>query len=173
MSITLPTPRVWIGTWATYNEGNLYGRWIDATQSAEEIETEVCQLLNNSPVVNDEEWYIGDHEGLGRSIGEQESFERVAAIGEAVSQAYDPWAFLAWLEWSDNTGDLDKFNEEYRGQYDSDRHFAEEFWHECNGETALHGLEYHIDWDSYARELMMSGFASERMDGGVYIFEAT
>ena len=171
MSLTLPTPRIWVGTWATYNEGNLYGRWVDATQTAEEIESEVCDLLNHSPIVNDEEWYIGDHEGLGRNISEQESFERVAEIGEAVSQADDPWAFLEWLEWTDSD-DLSRFEEEYRGKFDTPKDFAEEWNYELYGEDGLGPLAPHIDWDSVWYDLKCSGFYSVRTEGGVFIFES-
>ncbi len=89
-----PTPRVYVACLAAYNSGRLHGRWIDANQDADDIRDKVAEMLAASPDYDgSDEWAIHDHEGLG-AIGESESFDRVAAIGQAVAAAGDDAAAL-------------------------------------------------------------------------------
>lgn len=46
------SPRLYIACLAAYNSGRLHGEWIDATQSAEEMQAEIAKILRNSPCPN-------------------------------------------------------------------------------------------------------------------------
>lgn len=53
MTTTLTdTPKIYVACLASYNNGKLYGKWIDANQSADEIQEEIKEMLLNSPEPN-------------------------------------------------------------------------------------------------------------------------
>ncbi len=72
-------PRIYVACLAAYNNGRLHGRWIDAGQDVEEIQTEITEMLAASPIQLAEEWAIHDYEGFeGASLGEFSSIQWVA-----------------------------------------------------------------------------------------------
>ena len=127
-------------------------------------------MLKESPDKWAEEWAWHDYQFLP-SISEGEDIERLAELGEAISEADDPEAFLAWLKWT-GYDDLSKFEDEYRGQADSLADYCENYYYECYGEEELGPLAAHIDWSSVAYDFKCSGFCEVRCDGGVFIFES-
>jgi antirestriction protein len=167
MSTTTTPPRIYVACLASYNAGKLYGKWIDADQSADDIQSEVDAMLAASPDPYAEEWAIHDHEGLGR-IGEWESFERVAAIGQAIAAAGDDAAaLLAWIDY-DSSNDPEDFADCYAGEWDSLADFA----YDINGGDSLNGrLDCYIDWKAVGRDLELSGDVwTASAPGGVYIY---
>ena len=70
--------RIYVACLAAYNSGALHGRWIDATQDAADIQSEVREMLAASPIAGAEEWAIHDYEGFeGAQVSEYDGFERV------------------------------------------------------------------------------------------------
>ena len=55
MSTTTISPRIYVACLASYNAGKLYGRWIDANQDADDIQSEVDAMLAASPAPDAEE----------------------------------------------------------------------------------------------------------------------
>lgn len=108
--------RIYVACLASYNNGRLYGRWIDVDgKDADELREEVNEILRGSPYPNvlvccpvcedvepeacetckgkgkvpsAEEFAIHDHEGFGRMIGEYTPLDDVAAIAEALAGDY-------------------------------------------------------------------------------------
>ena len=91
------TPRIYVACLASYNAGILHGRWIDCDQGVDHIHEEVAAMLKESTQQFAEEWAIHDHQFLG-NISECTSFDTCANIGEAITNAHDADAFLAWLD---------------------------------------------------------------------------
>jgi antirestriction protein len=100
--------RIYVACLASYNNGSLYGRWIDCDgKDADDLQAEVATILRGSKYPNTmvdfegqqvpsaEEWAIHDYDLGGIQIGEWESFENVAAIAEALNGDYAPgFAYL-------------------------------------------------------------------------------
>ena len=168
MSATTIRPRIYVACLASYNAGKLYGKWIDADQDADDIQAEVDAMLAASPAPDAEEWAIHDSEGLGR-IGEWESFERVAAIGQAIAEAGDDApALLAWLDY-DSSNDPEDFADCYAGEWDSLADFA----YEINDGDSLNGrLDSYIDWEAVGRDLRLNGdvWTAAAPGGGIYVY---
>lgn len=71
--------RIYVACLAAYNNGRLHGRWIDAEQDADTIQSEIADMLAASPIPNAEEWAIHDYEGFeGAPISEYEGVDSVA-----------------------------------------------------------------------------------------------
>jgi antirestriction protein len=50
------SPKIYVACLAAYNNGKLHGKWIDAAQDADDIQSEVDDMLKTSPEPGAEEW---------------------------------------------------------------------------------------------------------------------
>ncbi|WP_073782471.1 antirestriction protein ArdA [Streptomyces uncialis] len=164
-------PRIYVASLTDYNAGELHGKWIDAAQDADEIMTEVEQMLADSPTAKEEggvaeEWAIHDSDDFGGvDIGEWDSFERVSEIAHAISEwpslivahyiseGYDP------EEMSDKIRDL--YCGEFKGR-DVDA-VADMIWDDLDAREDLPlDIQAHITAISHS-------MARDDMAGGEYI----
>ena len=60
-----PVPRIYVASLSDYNDGRLFGRWIDAAVEPEDLARQVDKMLAASPTPGAEEWAIHDYEGFG------------------------------------------------------------------------------------------------------------
>jgi antirestriction protein len=172
-------PRIYVASLADYNEGRLHGAWIDAAQSAEELEGAVKAMLDDSPSPGAEEWAIHDYEGFGLlHLDEFDSMESVASVAAGITE-HGP-AFAAWAAHvgadSEHLGD---FHEAYMGEWESGKAFAEEMLADLGEIEELervlpkHLAPYiEINYGRYFGDLVSGGdiIAVEKRNGGLYVF---
>jgi antirestriction protein len=181
-----PMPRIYVASLSDYNAGRLHGRWINANQTAAELEVEINDMLGDSPEVRlgyiPEEWAIHDYEGFGPlSIGEHEDLETIADLVEALNDHGE-----AYLAYADHVGlecaSPADFMDVYCGVWSSMADYAQELAEDIasSREEALLMSEGSwpfscIDWERAGRELEMGGdnYTVETGDGNVYIFRAS
>jgi antirestriction protein len=180
-----PTPRVWIGCLAAYNGGDLHGMWVDA-DDVDGLEAARAQVIRTSPVWARgelaEEHAVMDYDGFGdlaSTLGEWPSFDTVAAIAQAIV-THGP-AFIAYVDACEpdlNGATTSAFLEAFRGEWDSERDYAE---YEI-GEVGLATVERipeallpYLDMDMVVREIFRHGEmrSRSRPGGGVYVFDAS
>jgi len=166
---TQTTPKIYVACLAAYNNGILYGQWIEANQSAEAIHAEIQDMLGLSPIPNAEEWAIHDYEGFcGIRLSEYEDIATVAEIAAMVKEHGEAWAHYAdhvGLKYATKEG----FEEAYQGEWDSEEDFAENLAEETM-EIPKH-LEFYIDYEKFARDLFINDYFSADGEGGkVYVF---
>jgi antirestriction protein len=172
-------PRIYVASLADYNEGRLYGRWIDADQSAEELGDAVQEMLADSPSPGAEEWAIHDYEGFGPlRLDEFESLDDVAKVAAGIARYGAVFA-----AWADHVGIdselLDGFEDAYLGEYESGDAFTEE----ALGESGIIEKVFEqlpeslrpyvtVDYEGYFDDLVTNGEinAIERPDGSIYVF---
>lgn len=177
MNATNTTRRVYAACLAAYNNGRLHGRWIDATQGADHIRDEIAAMLDHSPEPDAEEYAFHDSEGLG-DLHEFESIDRIAALGEALDNAAEPGALLAWLD-NDAGNDPADFEDYFLGTYDSLADYVEEMFAEyaaeaeknCRRDGWFHPSRY-VDWAAMARDLNANGevWTHPNGEGGLWVF---
>ena len=164
--------RIYVASLSDYNAGRLHGEWIDADQTADDIFLEVKAMLAQSREPIAEEWAIHDYEGFGGiSIHEWESFETVAELAEAIEEHGDAFAaFYGYQDQGDTVAEsVDVFEEAYRGEWDSERDYAEQFAEDIGLEIP-EWLAGYVDWESYARDLFCGDYYSVDANPGVYVF---
>lgn len=187
MSSSSDTPQVWVGCLEAYNNGQLHGRWIDATD-ADEMNDDITQILSSCPN-NDpeglygacEEFHVCDSEGFGSyAVGRYESVESIATVGAALAEhgpAFAAWLGLGWHDGLDPDEWADRFEEQYQGEYESEADYAEELIHDCYDLEAALGrlpeiIRYavSIDWEQVTNELNLASVST----GGhtVYVFDS-
>lgn len=170
------TPQVYVACLAAYNNGVLHGRWIDANQSASDIHAEIAAMLKESPERLAEEWAVHDYEGFGEiHLSEWPDIERVSELARLINDHGD--ALTVWYEAQDAqnfavTDLAEKFQEQWSGEHDSERAFAEDFL-ESTGQldSIPEWARNYFDFESYARDLRVSGdYSFVRHEGQVYVF---
>ncbi len=174
-------PSIYVASLSDYNDGELHGRWIDATLGLDHIEEQVREMLASSPYAASsfarqwglvaEEWAIHDHSGFqGVKIGEWEQFVTVADLAENIEEHGDAFAAFAAAFDPDQ---LDQFEDRYRGQWETVEAFAGDWTEDTGGlSNVSEYLQNHIDWGSVAREMEVSGeFYFAKQTNGVYVFE--
>ena len=163
--------QIYVASLSDYNAGRLHGEWIDADQSAEEIQAAVSAMLAESKEFIAEEWAIHDYEGFaGLRIEEYDSFERVAMLAELVEEHGEAFAlWYDWQTWSEDDDLGEMFQEHYCGSANSEEEYVEQ-WHEDCGYEIPDWLRCHVDWESVAREFQMDYYMPRASDGTVHVF---
>ena len=161
--------RIYAACLAAYNAGYLHGRWINAEQSAEDINAAIQTMLKASPIKDAEEWAIHDYEGFeGLNISEYEGVSDIVEKAEFIAEYGELGAQLAAYH-----GGMDyaktALEDHYAGQYESVEDFAREITEET---TQIPGnLTSYIDYERMARDLEINDVtAIELSHGEVHIF---
>lgn len=167
-----PTPRIYVASLSDYNAGRLHGRWIDADQSADDIQAEIGAMLAESREPIAEEWAIHDYDNFGGlHLSEYESIEHVADLGAAIA-ANGP-AFAAYAEHvGADQADVGGFDEAYCGEWDSFTEYVEDYVDQTGMLDGVNELvSRYFDVDSFARDLLLDSFYTAPAPAhGVYVF---
>ncbi len=172
-------PAIYMGFWGLYNEGNLYGNWINLEEAntAERITQCIDFLRQKFDYSEDprcEEWMVQDQIYLPRCLhGENPDLDKIeeylTALEDIGSDNIEP--YLMACDNQHQVVDSDDFRDCFYGIYDSEEDFCQEF-HDSIG-TDLGPLASHVDWSSVWRDFNCDGWHSERLStGDVAIFSA-
>lgn len=178
-------PRIWVGSLSDYNNGHLYGAWIDAAREPEAIQTDIQTMLAGSPWTARtgepaEEWGIFDFDNFGACrIDQHEDLAWVSGVAQGIAE--HGLAFAAWADVVEEPALLQDFEEAYIGEYDSLEAYAEEVITELGYDELLDQAVpaslrpyVRIDVAGMARDLQLAGdlYVVRSDDGGVWIFNA-
>lgn len=172
-------PRVWIGSWADYNEGRLHGDWCDAAVDTETLWVDVQAILSTSQDPSAEDFGIFDHDGFGGyQPGESDPLEHVAMVARGIAEHGPPFAAWAELHGGDPSM-LDGFTDAYLGEYESAAAWAKAVADELDIKSSLDTLDefvrryVSIDYAAIARDARFGGdvYLIDTPHGGVFVFE--
>ncbi|MEM6942647.1 MAG: antirestriction protein ArdA [Pseudomonadota bacterium] len=154
---------------AAYNNGVLYGQWIDATQGVFAMQDAIAAMLAASPVPGAEERAIHDFEGFeGAPVDEWLGLDSVASLAEFIAEHGRLGGGLVGCL-SCITEAREAIAERYVGCYASLADWAEELT-EGQGDIPEHLAPY-IDYERMARDLAISDvFTVETGLGEVHVF---
>lgn len=178
-------PCIWAGSWLDYNNGILHGRWIDADQDEDGLQTDIAAMLADSPTTREtgeraEDWGIFDHDNFGPlRLGEQESISWVTAVARGIAE--HGLAFAAYADVMEDEVALEGFEDAYLGHYDSLTDYAEQLIDEAGYNQILDRAlpdsirgYLHIDTDMLGHDMQLGGdvHVAAAEDGGVWLFRA-
>ncbi|WP_159953195.1 antirestriction protein ArdA [Rhizobium sp. 18065] len=159
---------------ASYNNGRLHGRWIDATSDVEEMQEEITAMLKVSPIRGAEEWAVHDYENLPTTLGEYPGLQTIADFVELAEEhdltGSDFGAVVAHFGTVEYAAE--ELRNHYSGTYPSFKDYAEEMADEslaAHGIKDDHPLAQFFDYEAYARDLTHSCSAVE-VNNGVMVF---
>ena len=170
---TQDTPRIYVACLAAYNNGYSHGTWIDCDQDKDAIMEEIQEMLKESPVnkwESCEEWAIHDYENFSPvKLSEWEDLDKVAELGQAIAEHGK-----AAAAYYDYNGDLDGFEDNFCGVYESEEDFVEDWFEQTGQLQAIEkaGLKsYYIDFQKMARDWFIDSFFSIELSyQEVYVF---
>ena len=151
-------PRIYVGTYAKYNNGSLDGKWVDLMKfdTYEEF-VDYCRELHKDE--KDPEFMVQDYENFPRKwyheggLPTEEEFEK---IYQFYLMSGDRKA--AYEAYVNHTGDDDfeHFEEAYQGKFSSAEDFAYDFVEGIGWDgVGKENLEMYFDYDAFGRDLMM------------------
>lgn len=174
--------RIYVASLSDYNDGRLYGVWIDDLEDLDidDVWDQINSMLEASPYNKDpwnrrhglkaEEWAIHDYEDFGGiKLGESEPLERVMEIAKGIYQWDD--AYIARVLDTGTTDRMD-FEDSYDGEYESVEDFGYQWFDEHYGVEKLDEMDYissHVDWETYG-EGLLTGISHCEFKGKVYVF---
>ena len=148
-------PRIYVGTYAKYNDGSIDGEWVDLTDFAHDYDGFVKHCREIHKDEKDPEFMIQDYEGFPRKwyheagLPTEEEFDKIIEISElddSEKNAYD--AYLE-LDFSDDS--IEAFREHYYGTYDGDYYLGMDF---VDRFGMPDNPEQYFDYDRFGRDLM-------------------
>ena len=154
------TMRIYVGTYAKYNDGNLFGKWLDLEDYDDrDAFYEACAELHNDE--DDPEFMFQDWEGIPDGmVSECSVSPECWNLIEAYSR-HDEDAINAYIycfgEWNEND-----FQDRYRGEFRSWEDMAEELLEETGELNQIpENLRYYFDFEKYANDLRIGGDLTE------------
>lgn len=153
-------PSVYCGTYGKYNDGSLFGMWLDLTKFKDYDEfMDICRQLHADE--EDPEFMYQDYECFPRSLycescmGE-DTFNKI--IEYANLDENEQEAFEDFLDFGFDF-DMDKFHDVYQGHFDTEEDFAEYIVSECYDlDNMMGSLSFYFDYEKFARDLFMSDY---------------
>lgn len=169
----LSEARIFVGTYAKYNEGSIFGKWMDLSDySDREKFYDACRELHNDeedPELMFQDWENIPSPLIGESWLSDNIFEVVEAISNLSETEHE--AFTAWLNYTSNdlsSEDIDdlisSFEDEYQGTYRSEEDYAYEVVDECYDLPEF--AKTYFDYKKFARDLFICDYWYE--DGFVF-----
>lgn len=193
------TPRVWIGSLAAYNEGDLLGDWFDAIDAPLTPEEWVDAMIERRHLMTavtatpdhraalarqHEEIWVFDHENfLGLLKGECSPSTAQELAQQLEDQPDDRReAFAAWVG---DGNDASTFDDHFEGIYETFRDYlyetvpsSEQFEQPSRWDTGARALhetlqffERYFDWDAYERDAH-GDYSTYRVSDGVAVFSS-
>lgn len=153
------SPKIYVSTYAKYNNGSLDGAWVTLTDfPTYEDFVEHCRNLHRDE--RDPEFMVQDYEFFPDAwysesgLPSEETFDKIQEYASLDDDERD--AYAAYLNIGFGNEDIDDFRERYQGYFSTPTDFAYDLvdslgW-EAVGES---NLENYFDFDQFGRDLMM------------------
>lgn len=130
-AIEMTHPSVYVGTYKKYNNGSLFGEWVDLTQFAtyNDFMRYIRKLHKDE---RDPEFMMQDFEGYPRewyyeSGMDEDTFNKIKEYWEAFDgDDVKKQAYEAWVDYVGRDANVEEFEEKYYGTYDSESDYIDE-----------------------------------------------
>lgn len=147
-------PRIYVGTYAKYNDGSIDGEWVDLTDFDDyDGFVKHCREIHRDEEVP--EFMIQDYEGFPRKwyheagLPTEEEFYKIIELYELDDSEKDAYAAYLELDFSDDS--IEAFREHYYGTYDGDYDLGMDFVDRIGMPD---NPEQYFDYDRFGRDLM-------------------
>lgn len=164
--------RIYVGTYAKYNQGSIGGAWLDLSDYTDKDEfLEACQALHSDEA--DPEFMYQDWEGIPAGMVSESYLDE--AVWEWLELDEDERATVAaYRDGIDQTQtDYSTILEAFQGTYDSELDWSYGYM-ESTG--MLDGLpefaRNYFDYEAFARDAFMGDVSGVRHNGQLYVFSS-
>ena len=145
-------PSIYVGTYEKYNNGNLFGEWVDVEKFSDHDEfLEYCRQLHKDE--DDPELMYQDIDEIPRLYYSESGID--PRLWDYLSLDDDDKELLeAYREGINEEGDIEDARDAYQGQYDNDIDFIMELLESCGDIPKDLPSYLVIDWEATTRNLM-------------------
>ena len=154
-------PALYVGTYAKYNSGSLSGMWVDLTTFYD------CDdFLNFCNALHADEKYpelmFQDFQNMPKAFYcesgiNAETFGKINDYYK-LCQHYDKAAVDAYIDYNNNF-DMDGFENDFCGEYDSEEDFSREIVNDCYDlEKQMGHLAMYFDYEAFAHDLFITNY---------------
>lgn len=162
--------QIYVGTYAKYNKGNLFGDWLDLTAYCDREEFDAaCKALHADeadPELMFQDWADIPEGMVSESFLSDDVWEWLALDED------DKELLVVYREDVNQTGTIDQASEAYRGKFASEEEWAEDHWDQSGLLTSIHPeLRSYIDYAAYASDAQRSSnMTFVRYEGATWAF---
>jgi len=166
-------PQIYVVELDSYNSGQPYGNWIDASLDADQIKEEIQTILKESPEKDAEEWAIHayeDFEGTENFFGENPDIQDISEAGKFIEEKGEIAALLISNYCGNISEAKNALANKFIGEYDSMEKFAQAKLDERTDIPA--DILPAIDMKYLAREHELEGiyYSLDSETGSIYMF---
>lgn len=164
------TPRLYVGTYAKYNNGSIKGAWLDLEDYADrDAFLEACAELHKDEA--DPEFMFQDFEGFPRSLYNESSVSDELFAWLELDED-DRELLAVYIDNVDSSGDIDNARDAFMGKADTEADWAAQWLEDTGGlEGVPEHLKNYIDYEAYARDARLGGdVVFVRHEGELWIF---
>lgn len=162
------SPRIYVGTYAKYNNGSIKGAWIDLEGLDKESFLEKCLELHKDE--SDPELMFQDYEGFPEKFyGESHIKDE---LWDWLELDEDDRELLEVASEAIDSEDIEHARDKFMGRYDSETDWAENFLADTGTLDRIpDDLRQYFDFEAYARDARMGGdVCFHRHNGEVWVF---
>ena len=151
-------PRIYVGTYAKYNNGSIKGQWLDLEDYSDmDAFLEACATLHADE--SDPEFMFQDFEGFPKSLYSESAVSD--ALWDWLELDEDDHELLAVYQYEVNrSADIEEAREAFMGKYDSPEDWAAEYIADSGMLSEVpDSLRNYIDYAAYARDARCDGMS--------------
>ena len=164
-AVTLSEARVYVGTYNKYNNGSLFGKWLDLSDYSDKDEfMEACRELHKDE--QDPEYMFQDIENIPEALISEswlsEKFfelrDAIEKLSETEQEAFIVWSAHHNSDISEEDADdlVSSFEDEYQGEYKDEEDYAYEIVEKSYDLPVI--AKTYFDYSAFARDLFMSEY---------------
>ena len=155
--VDMGEPKIYVGTYAKYNNGSIDGKWITLSDyNTYEEFVDACRELHSDE--KDPEFMVQDYENFPEKwyheggLPTEEEFDKINEYYMMDDSEKD--AYAAYVSYTDNDS-IDDFHDAYQGQFNSAEDFAYHIVDSMGWDSlGKENLDMYFDYDSFGRDLM-------------------
>lgn len=167
----LENMKVYVGTYAKYNEGSLAGAWLTLGDydSVEEF-FDACRELHKDE--DDPEYMFQDWEEIPEGyIGESWITGNLWDVfGQLDEREIEPFKAYcaAFLSGEPGSSDIRRFRERYCGRWESEEAYADSIVDDCF--DIPDNIRPYFDYEKFTRDLFYDYYFADDPNGGGFVF---
>ena len=172
MSHSTIAPRVYVGTYAKYNDGSIAGAWLNLEHYSDADKFgDACKALH--PDEDDAEFMFQDWEGVPEGMITESSIDSEFWYWVVLDED-DKKILSVYREYCDRSGTLDNAHSCFRGIYESPKDWAENHISDTGALDGMHkDLQQYFNYESYARDAGYNGMMFAEVGyHEVYVFNS-
>ena len=161
----LSEARIYVGTYAKYNNGSIFGEWMDLSDFSDSKEFyDACKELHSDE--EDPELMFQDYENIPESLICEswlsdnifEVIKSVSDLSETQQEAFAVWcnneSYDITSEDIDNL--ISSFEDDYQGKYKDEEDYAYEIVEQCYNLPEF--AKTYFDYEKFARDLFIGDY---------------